>query len=537
METTGLLKQKHGAPRRLAFAPASGAMLMLRFSLFVLWGWFFGSFAWAEPGDLWKGLEPGTYGVGFQFVRGVDPTRNNDSTRMGTPLGLALWYPAARPAANSDFITQLDYRLLEFSKPLDAQTKRDYIEEQARTMVAWRHGGIVSLKMEQARATLDTTGRAVRGQVRSEGKFPVVVILGGPWYLSTTAEFLASHGYLAVACVRFRDGRTEIPASDFRWSVENSVRDAEWALAELRGDPSADMENVTALGHGAGGLQAMLLGMRDRQVTAVANIDAAIFSSRTNPEQLIFYDPRLMRIPYLNILTADTKSQSDRYVDFEKMKFSQRYEGVLKNPELRHHDLSNVGRAVSASLGIRGAAQNAVLKNYADVQKMLFEFLEANRLKQSRWFTPWLQQIGTEGDYSISVRDAVEPAPPLSDVLDAIEDWTPQRLREAYLRDTDAEVFTENGILQILAVARSHCLPMALRLVPFATEVQGNSFEILRVASAVAESAGDSCTARSLADRCLVLRIAGDDWRARAAQTECRKRSERLHREPSTACS
>jgi len=148
-----------------------------------------------------------------------------------------------------------------------------------------------------------------------------------------------------------------------------------------------------------------------------------------------------------------------------------------------------------------------------------------------------LQQIGTEGDYSISVRDAVEPAPPLIDVLDAIEDWTPQRLREAYRRDTDAEVFTENGLLQILAVARSHSLSMALSLVPLATEVQGNSFEILSVASAVAESAGDSCTARILADRCLVLRIAGDDWRALAAQTECRQRSERLHKEQSTACS
>jgi hypothetical protein len=244
-----------------------------------------------------------------------------------------------------------------------------------------------------------------------------------------------------------------------------------------------------------------------------------------------------MRIPYLNVLTADTKSQSDRYADFEKMKFSQRYEVVLRNPELRHHDLSNVGRAVSASLGIRGVAQNAVLKNYADVQATLFQFLEANRRKQGHWFTQWLQQIGTEGDYSISVRDAVEPAPPLSDVLDAIEDWTPQRLREAYRRDTDAEVFTENGLLQILAVARSHSLPMALSLVPFATEVQGNSLEILSVASAIAESAGDSCTARILGDRCLALPIAADDWRALAAQTECRKRSERLHKEQSTACS
>jgi len=32
----------------------------------------------------------------------------------------------------------------------------------------------------------------------------------------------------------------------------------------------------------------------------------------------------------------------------ERMRFSERYEVILQNPNLRHHDLSNVGRAVSA---------------------------------------------------------------------------------------------------------------------------------------------------------------------------------------------
>ena len=70
------------------------------------------------------------------------------------------------------------------------------------------------------------------------------------------AEFLASHGYIVVACVRYLDARSEIPSSDFRWSVENSLRDAEWALTELRRNPAADMSSVTALGHGGGGMQA-----------------------------------------------------------------------------------------------------------------------------------------------------------------------------------------------------------------------------------------------------------------------------------------
>ena len=185
-------------------------------------------YADAEPGDLWKGLQPGACSVGFRFERSVDPTRNVDPTHVGTSLGLALWYPAQPTGAHASFVSQLDFRLLEFSRPLDASAKRDYVDEQASMMVAWRHVGLVPLTMDQARASFNATGHAVRNLAPAEGKSPVVAILGGPWYLSTTAEFLASHGYLVVACVRFQDQRSEIPASDFRWFVENSVRDAEW---------------------------------------------------------------------------------------------------------------------------------------------------------------------------------------------------------------------------------------------------------------------------------------------------------------------
>jgi len=66
--------------------------------------------------------------------------------------------------------------------------------------------------------------------------------------------------------------------------------------------------------------------------------------------------------------------------------------------------------------------------------------------------------------YSVSVRDAVEAAPPLYDVLAAIDAWTPQRLREAWHRDAEAEAFTEDGLQQILNAARTHDRGLALGL-------------------------------------------------------------------------
>lgn len=90
-------------------------------------------------------------------------------------------------------------------------------------------------------------------------------------------------------------------------------------------------------------------------------------------------------------------------------------------------------------------------------------------------------------------------------------------------------MFSEDGLVQILNAARSHEVRLALDLVHFATEIQANSILVLRVGSAVAESAGDSSTASELADRCVAMEIQNGDWRAHAAYEECRELARRLH--------
>jgi hypothetical protein len=323
----------------------------------------------AHAADLWTGIPVGSHSVGFRFDRTTDPARR-------VPLGIAVWYPAT--AASGAPMTQLEYRTLAFSRGLDADARRGFLDSEAEMMVGWRHVGIVPLTMEQARAAVNAPGRAVRDAPSAPGRFPVVLVLGGPWYLSTTAEILASRGFLVAAPVRFADIAHEVPTLHFSWSVENAARDAEWALADLARDPSADTTRVASLGHGGGGLQALILAMRNPAIRAVVNIDAGNFSKRSNPSQLAFYHPRLLRVPYLNILTAATRQSLDLYSDFEAMRFSRRHEVLLADPALRHHDLSDVGRGVSAVLGVRGDAQDMVLRAYADVQQTISRFLNGD---------------------------------------------------------------------------------------------------------------------------------------------------------------
>lgn len=464
--------------------------------------------ACAHAADLWNGLPAAPHAAGFRLERTVDRLRHIDARTSGTPLGLAIWYPA-RPASGTP-LTQMDYRLLARAQTPNAAEVAALLDEQARMMVAWRHVGIVPLTLDQARAALRAPGRAVRGATPVEGRFPLIVILGGPYYLSTTAEFLAANGNIVVAPVRFEDVANEVPALSYQASVENAVRDAEWALHVLSSHPAVDSTRISALGHGGGGMQALMLAMRNRSITAVANVDSANFSQRTNPSQLPFYSPRALRVPYLNLLTAATKRSSDLYADFEAMRFSRRYEVVLREEDLRHHDLSDIGRGVTAALGLRGDPANMVLRTYANVQTMLAGFYRA-------------PQTWPEAErYSAVIRGAIPPAPETMDLIRAMGADTARLLSEARTRDPHSPLFDEDSLSQVLAATRKHP-PVTAAVARFVLEVHPNSLPLHVAAADALSAAGLKEAAVDVIRRCLALPTPANDWRAAAARTSCRE--------------
>ena len=172
-----------------------------------------------STGTRWMGVTPGRYPVGFELRHGVDRSRRINLSDEGTRVGLATWYPAHSSARGTP-MTSLDYRLLEFFAPPTDAERRAYEDDEIDAMLAWRHVGIVELTREQARAALRTGGMAVRGRAPARGKFPVVMMLGGRFYLSTTAELLASHGFVVVAPFRFVDQPNDVGANDYPWYLE-----------------------------------------------------------------------------------------------------------------------------------------------------------------------------------------------------------------------------------------------------------------------------------------------------------------------------
>lgn len=478
------------------------------------------------------GLRTGPYPVGFEVHTVVDPTRHVDATGTGTPIGVAVWYPAAARPSGSPALTTLDYRLLQFATPLGERERHLFEADEASALPVWRHVGIVDLTDAQALASLRTAGIAVRGAPARHGRYPVVVVLGGPYYLSTTAEFLASHGFLVVSAVRFSDRRNEVGTSEFSWYLETSVRDAEFALSTLQDHPLADTTAVSAIGHGGGGMQAMLFAMRNRRVRSLVTIDASIFSSRSGTRNLPFYSPRLLRVPFLYIATPSTRAGQDQLEDFAAMTFSERHEVILENADIRHHDLSDLGRAVTAPLQIRGAAQEVVQRTYADVHEMALRFLYdqvADAPSDAEGFRAWVARARASGNrYAATTHPRMEPAPTVVEIEQTLGPDTAALLRDAHARDPEAPLFQTASLLRLVRKALAvRDLATATALADFGAVTHPASPQFLELKSQALEDSGAHEQARAVATACVAM-PSSNDWRAGIAVRLCADRVTRL---------
>jgi hypothetical protein len=482
-----------------------------------------------------RGVNVGPHAVGFDVRTGLDPTRRINASDDGTRIGLAFWYPAS--STDGALIHGLDYRLLAFHQPLSDAERRRFAEDEAYAAMGWRHIGIVPMDRTQALATLSAPGIAVRRAPRVAGRFPVIVVLGGQYYLSTTAEMLASHGFVVAAPFRLNDVSNEIGTPSFTGYIENSVRDAEWALNELRGFENADLSRVGAIGHGGGGIQALVFTMRNTNVRMLVNIDAGNFSARSRAQEITFYSPRLVRVPYLYIATTDTRKGQDKFDDFMAMRFSDRIEVTLHDPAVRHHDLSDLGRPVTAPQGIRGESQAQVQQAYVDIQDMTVRFFKAHGGdRRGEDVAGYLRERGPARSFTVATYAAVRAAPTVEAMMAALDAQTASTLAGAHRRDPDAPVFRADNLGRIVAKALATGeFAIAEAVAEFAMTVYPKSVLFLDYKSEARESRGDLAGAAELAATCAAAH-SDNDWRATVAISRCRDRLDRLRRpNPATA--
>jgi len=397
------------------------------------------------------------------------------------PTQLVYWYPAQAAPAPAPPLTQLDYAMLDAPGEPSEAKRKTVAEQETNLATTWRHVGIVPQTREQARAALGAPGIAVWDAPPAPGPFPVVVI-GGARYLSTTAEYLASHGYLVVSGQLLADPWIERPPPAPGMSYEPHVRTQEWALAELASEPMADLGRVAALGHGGGGMQAMLLAMRQSVVGAVVSLDGATFSSRSDYGQVPLAGALSLRVPMLNLLRQQTLDDQDLYAEFRRLRYSERYEVIFRGSSLRHHDLRNFGRGISTVLKIRGPVQDMVLDRYAAMHRIVLAFLDHSIGGKPGSF-PALELRDDRTQYALSALPAVKPAPSIGKLLDSVQKRGAKEamseLRRAQPADPQAPIYDASSLLEVAGrLARSGLAAAVPELLGFAAELHPQSKEV-----------------------------------------------------------
>ena len=265
----------------------------------------------APPALPWTELQPGAYAVGYRVLYEFDKSRTWRATRRyagpfspdenGRPVRVSLWYPAGA-------IEGLRKRkILDYVRPEGQASFAD----ANRALEARDRRVLAEMVPDKSFEMLLNTGmQAHIGAPFANGRFPVLLYSGGvnSYTLSNAilAELLASHGYIVVAAPPLGPSDDETEQRYSPVELQAAARDLEFAWGVVRSLPNVDGSKLGAFGHSLGGTVALLVSLRNANVSAMAGFDGTygFVDGRESITKTADYAPKSMRAAVLDIHRA-----------------------------------------------------------------------------------------------------------------------------------------------------------------------------------------------------------------------------------------
>jgi dienelactone hydrolase len=147
---------------------------------------------------------------------------------------------------------------------------------------------------------------ACRDAPSASGRFPLVLYSAG-WFNrapdnTILAEYLASQGFIVASVPQLNPGLWTFRFESDAWSVENQVRDLEFALGVLAADSTVDRRRIAAMGYSTGGDVALLLQARSPLIDAVIGLDASwTLGPGNDVSSSAFFSPPRHLVPVLAV--------------------------------------------------------------------------------------------------------------------------------------------------------------------------------------------------------------------------------------------
>ena len=285
----------------------------------------------------------GNYAVGFRTIFHSDRSRTWKSTRSydgtfspdlkGRPIQLNVWYPAA-PDASSSRMRFVDY--------VDQGAPQEFAELNAIMKQRSRDDASSSVPRDEIPRLESAEMNAYRNAPSAKGNFPVVLYFGGlnaPINSNVImAEYLASHGYIVASVSLLGPSDEQTFQSRTADDLESSVRDMELAWSVLQAEPHVDKSELAVMGHSVGSIEAVIMGLRNQNVSAVVALDGTygFQGLSTVLTHSYGYAPEKMRGAFLDLRRAQG-AQGNEPLDLSTVESFRHSERTFVTIEKMHH--------------------------------------------------------------------------------------------------------------------------------------------------------------------------------------------------------
>lgn len=341
--------------------------------------------------SLWGDLRPGNYTVGFRTIFRYDNSRTWKSTRSydgtfspdleGRPVQINVWYPGSTGRSSTK---------MRFSDYVNQSAPEDFAEFNTVMKQRSQDDAAGSVPRAEIPALQSAEMNAHRDTSTANGRFPVVLYFGGlNASINSNAilfEYLASHGYIVASISLLGPSDQETFQSRTADDFELSVRDMEFAWSVLQAEPNVDRTRVAVMGHSVGAIDAVILTLRNADVSAVIALDGTygfqgLSTALTNSYG---YTPEKMRAAFLDLRRAQG-AQGDEPLDLSVVESFRHSDRTLITIEKMHHSdftsFAMVGAQFHAPLPtnypLNGWNRETGRAGYQEACKIALSFLDA----------------------------------------------------------------------------------------------------------------------------------------------------------------
>ncbi|MEW6411950.1 MAG: hypothetical protein AB1483_05685 [Candidatus Zixiibacteriota bacterium] len=438
-----------------------------------------------DPPVQWGDLFSGPYPVGFTTIEKYDYSRVFQSKvdydgdpregERARPVQVCIWYPA-EPAVESAPMVYGEY---VFPAPDDSRFYGLLSQLQGREL-----GYLMAAAGNRAAPVADVmnmTVGAVKNAAPQEGAFPIVIyfadLQSGFSENSVLCEYLASQGYIVAATHSV--GTLSLNAALTAGDLETQVRDREFALAQLHGYPNADTDRLAVIGCGWGGVEALMMQMRNSDVDAIVTLDGA-YLYKDNAE-LIKENPSFdftgVKVPSLQMYPGLPDAIDPSVC--EAMPYSERYFAALKrftHPDFTHYPALLPDSAAGESVDDG--------PSYATVCEYVLGFLNAY-VSGEQTALAALDAVVSEYADNLLVQHMLGQKPPPTELefVDLIQQGKIDRAIEIYQQLKAArpgDVFFQEATINVMAyrMLQSNQIEDAVKLFKLNAEAFENSANV-----------------------------------------------------------